>query len=113
VNWLSPLKERSIQIIGEKGILAVDTLNSELTYYENGSNFIVNIEKDKFRGVSQGEVVKYEYEKYEPLRAEHESFRDYILGKSQNIVELKSALETLKVAEAVIKSSKTNKVITL
>lgn len=113
VNWLSPLKERSIQIIGEKGILAVDTLNSELTYYENGSNFIVNIERDKFKGVSQGDVVKYEFEKYEPLRAEHESFRDYILGKSQNIVELKSALGTLKVAEAVIKSSKTNKVINL
>lgn len=113
VNWLSPLKERSIQIIGEKGVLAVDTLNSELTYYENGSNFIVNTEKDKFKGVSQGEVVKFEFEKYEPLRAEHESFRDYILNKTQNIVELKSALRTLKVAEAVIKSSKTNRVVNL
>jgi UDP-N-acetylglucosamine 3-dehydrogenase len=113
VNWLSPLKERSIQIIGEKGVLAVDSLNSELTYYENGSNFIVNTEKDKFKGVSQGDVVKFEFEKNEPLRVEHESFRDFILGKSQNIVGLKSALRTLKVAEAVIKSSKTNKVITL
>lgn len=110
VNWLSPLKERSIQIIGEKGILAVDTLNSELTYYENGSNFIVDVEKDKFKGVSQGKVVKFKFEKFEPLRAEHESFRDYILDRSQNIVELKYALRTLKVAEAVIMSSKTNKV---
>jgi len=113
VNWLSPLKERSIQIIGEKGILAVDTLNSELTYYENGSNFIVDLEKDKFKGVSQGQVVKFEFEKYEPLRAEHESFRDYVFGKSQNIVDLKSALRTLKVAEAVLKSSKNNKVVNL
>jgi predicted dehydrogenase len=113
VNWLSPLKERSIQIIGEKGALAIDTLNSELTFYENGSNFIVNTEKDKFKGVSQGEVVKFEFDKNEPLRVEHESFRDFILNKSQNIVELKSALRTLKVAEAVIKSSKSNKVVTL
>jgi len=113
VNWLSPLKERSIQIIGEKGVLAVDTLNSELTFYENGSNFIVNTEKDKFKGVSQGEVAKFEFEKNEPLRVEHESFRDFILNKSHNIVELKSALRTLKVAEAVIKSSKSNKVVTL
>jgi UDP-N-acetylglucosamine 3-dehydrogenase len=113
VNWLSPLKERSIQIIGEKGILAVDTLNSELTYYENGSNFIVDTEKDEFKGVSQGEVVKFEFEKYEPLRAEHESFRDYILNRSHNIVELKSALRTLKVAEAIIKSSEANKVVNL
>lgn len=113
VNWLSPLKERSIQIIGEKGVLAIDTLNSDLTFYENGSNFIVNTEKDKFKGVSQGKVVKFEFKKNEPLMVEHESFRDFILNKSQNIVELKSALRTLKVAEAVIKSSKSNKVVTL
>ena len=113
VNWLSPLKERSIQVIGEKGIFIVDTLLSELTFYENGSNFIVNSEKDTFKGVSQGEVIKYEFSKYEPLRAEHEAFRDFILGKSEEIVSLESAFQTLQVAEAVIKSSKTNVMVKL
>jgi predicted dehydrogenase len=113
VNWLSPLKERSIQVIGEKGIFIIDTLLSELTFYANGSNFIVNSEKDTFKGVSQGEVIKYEFSKYEPLRAEHEAFRDFILGKSEEIVSLESALQTLQVAEAVIKSSKTNVMVKL
>jgi predicted dehydrogenase len=113
VNWLSPLKERSIQVIGEKGIFIIDTLLSELTFYENGSNFIVNSGKDTFKGVSQGEVIKYEFSKYEPLRAEHEAFRDFILGKSEEIVSLESAFQTLQVAEAVIKSSKTNIMVKL
>ena len=113
VNWLSPLKERSIQVIGEKGIFIIDTLLSELTFYENGSNFIVDSEKDTFKGVSQGEVIKYKFSKYEPLRAEHEAFRDFILGKSEEIVSLESAFQTLQVAEAVIKSSKTNVMVKL
>ena len=113
VKWLSPLKERSIQVIGEKGIFIIDTLLSELTFYENGSNFIVNSEKDTFKGVSQGEIIKYEFSKYEPLRAEHEAFRDFVLGKSEEIVTLESAFLTLQVAEAVIKSSKTNAMVTL
>ena len=113
VNWLSPLKERSIQVIGEKGIFIIDTLLSELTFYENGSNFIVNSEKDTFKGVSQGEIIKYEFSKYEPLRAEHEAFRDFILGKSEEIVTLESAFQTLQVAEAVIKSSKSNAMVAL
>ena len=113
VNWLSPLKERSIQVIGEKGVFIIDTLLSELTFYENGSNFIVNSEKDTFKGVSQGEIIKYEFNKYEPLRAEHEAFRDFVLGESEEIVTLESAFLTLQVAEAVIKSSKTNAMVTL
>ena len=40
VNWLSPLKERNLVVTGEKGAFVVDTLNSDLTYYENGSHLV-------------------------------------------------------------------------
>ncbi len=36
VNWLSPQKERTTVITGEKGTLVADTLTADLTFYENG-----------------------------------------------------------------------------
>jgi predicted dehydrogenase len=113
VNWLSPLKERNIQILGEKGVFIVDTLLSELTYYENGANYLANSQVAFFKGVSQGEIIKYAFDKYEPLRAEHENFRDFILGKSENIVTLETAAKTVQIAEAIVESAKTQRVIKL
>jgi UDP-N-acetylglucosamine 3-dehydrogenase len=113
VNWLSPLKERNIQIIGENGVFVIDTLLSDLTYFENGANYLANSQVAFFKGVSQGQVVKYAFDKHEPLRAEHEAFRDAILGEESNIVTLESAVETIRVAEAVLESAENNRNIQL
>ena len=37
VNWLSPLKERSTIVTGERGCYIVDTLTADLTFYANGA----------------------------------------------------------------------------
>jgi UDP-N-acetylglucosamine 3-dehydrogenase len=113
VNWLSPLKERNIQIVGEKGVFVIDTLLSDLTFYENGSNYLANSQVAFFKGVSQGQVIKYAFDKHEPLRAEHEAFRDMILGKDSHVVTLESAAETIRVAEAILESAESNKNIKL
>jgi predicted dehydrogenase len=66
-----------------------------------------------FRGVSEGDVVRYAIAKPEPLRVEHESFRDAVLGKDADIVTMEQGLTTVRVAEACIESAKTSRTIDL
>jgi predicted dehydrogenase len=106
VNWLSPLKERSTVITGEKGCFVADTLTADLTFYANGA-----IEPEwealrTFRGVSEGDMVRYAIPKREPLLVEHERFRDAVEGKASDIVTLRQGLRTVEVAAAVLESAK-------
>jgi predicted dehydrogenase len=113
VNWLSPLKERKVTIIGEKGTFIVDTLNSALTIYTNGE--FVNHQKEiaHFKGVTQGDVFMPAFEREEPLISEHKAFRDSILGLDSEIVTLEAGLRTLQVAEAMILSYESGMMVKL
>ena len=113
VNWLSPLKERVTILTGEKGAFVADTLTADLTYYANGTVASQWDEIAQFRGVSEGDVIRYAISKHEPLKMEHENFRDAILGKPSDIVTMQQGLATVLVAEAIIKSSQTNSTISL
>jgi UDP-N-acetylglucosamine 3-dehydrogenase len=113
VNWLSPLKERSLVVTGEKGAYVVDTLNSDLTFYENGNHQVTQDSYLHFKGVKQGNVTTFSFDKPEPLRVEHENFRDKLLGKESEIATLSEGIETVRVADAVIQSSKLGQSINL
>jgi predicted dehydrogenase len=113
VNWLSPFKERRAVILGERGALVADTLTADLTLYVNGSIPTEWDDMAKFRGVSEGDVIRYAISKPEPLRTEHENFRDAVLGKDVDIVTLQQGLNTVKVAEAVLESAKTGSTINI
>jgi UDP-N-acetylglucosamine 3-dehydrogenase len=107
VNWLSPMKERLVHITGEKGALVSDTLTADLTFYANGAVNILRDEVALFRGVREGDVTRYAFSKPEPLRTEHENFRDAVLGLNANIVTMIEGVATVRVAEAMLESSKT------
>ena len=107
VNWLSPLKERSVTVTGENGAFVVDTLNSDLTFYENGIHEVSQDAFLHFRGVKQGNITTFAFNKPEPLRVEHEQFRDKLLGIPADIVSIEEGVETVRVADAIIESSST------
>ena len=50
-------------------------------------------------------MVRFAIAKPEPLRTEHEAFRDAVLGKSSDIVTMEQGLATVRVAEAVLASA--------
>jgi predicted dehydrogenase len=105
VNWLSPLKERSTVVTGQKGCFVADTLTADLTFYANG---VVTSEWEavrNFRGVSEGDMTRFALAKREPLLVEHERFRDAVAGKGDDIVTLRQGLRTVEVSEAVIRSA--------
>jgi predicted dehydrogenase len=113
VNWLSPLKERVTVITGEKGAFVADTLTADLTFFANGSIRVIRDDIAAFRGVSEGDVIRYAIAKPEPLRVEHENFRDAVLGKEADIVTLDEGLATVEVAEATIESARTGRTVML
>lgn len=113
VNWLSPMKERVTIITGEKGALVCDTLTADLTFYANGTASSDWDEVRQFRGVTEGDVVRYAIAKPEPLRTEHEAFRDAVLGKAADMVTLEQGVRIVEVAEAVLRSAATGSTVDL
>lgn len=111
VNWLSPLKERMTIITGERGAFVADTLSADLTYYANGSTPTVWADIARFRGVSEGDVTRFAIPKPEPLRVEHERFRDAVLGEESDIVTMRQGVATVAVAQAVIESARAGRTV--
>jgi len=108
MNWLSPIKERNLLVIGEKGAFVAETLRSNLTFYKNGNFQNTHATAAHFIGVSQGDVISYGFEKPEPLLLEHENFRDHILGKKADIITLDDGIKNVEVADAILKSAYMN-----
>ena len=49
--------------------------------------------------------------KPEPLRTEHEAFRDAVLGLRNDVVTMAEGQDTLLVAEAVLESSRSGRMV--
>ncbi|MER6609846.1 Gfo/Idh/MocA family oxidoreductase [Streptomyces sp. NPDC000927] len=104
VNWISPLKERTTVVTGDRGILVADALHADLSYWANGSQ---REALTAFRGVTEGDITRYAIPKREPLIAEHEAFRDLVLGHSQRTATLHDGLHAVLVANAALQASYT------
>ena len=107
INWLSPMKERVTVITGARGAFVADTLTADLTFFGNGKVASEWGEMARFRGVSEGDMIRFAIPKPEPLRTEHEQFRDAVLGLDADIVTMRQGLRTVEVAEAVLESAAT------
>jgi UDP-N-acetylglucosamine 3-dehydrogenase len=111
VNWLSPVKERVTVVTGERGAFVADSLSADLTHYLNGHVAMAWDTVSVFRGVSEGDVVRYAIAKPEPLRVELEAFRDAVLGRSMDVVTMREATAAVQVAERVLESADTQQVL--
>lgn len=113
VNWLSPLKVRETVATGEKGSFIANTLSGDLTFVANGD---VESDWDRvavFRGVSEGDSIRYAIAKREPLRVEQENFRDRLWGRESESVSMSEGVHALKVVEAVLESASSGTTVDL
>lgn len=113
VNWLSPMKERLTVVTGEKGAFIADTSTGDLTFYANGTVPLEWESVTAFRGVSEGDVTRYAFPKREPLKVEHEAFRDAVLGEPSDVVTMEQGLRTLAVVEASLDSANSGSSVAL
>lgn len=113
VNWLTPFKDRTTIVTGERGALVADTAMGDLTFHENGDQPLQWDQIAAFRGVSEGTVIRYALTKREPLAVEHAHFRDAVLGKGCQHVSMDEGLEALRVTEAILDSARTGRAVRL
>jgi UDP-N-acetylglucosamine 3-dehydrogenase len=105
VNWLTPFKERLVVASGDRGTFIADTLLADLTLYRNGVEPMHWEGLSRFRGVSEGDMIRYAIPKHEPLRTELEGFRDAVLGRGGEIVTMNEGLRAVAVADAALRSA--------
>ena len=113
VNWLSPMKERLTVVTGERGAFVADTLHGDLTFHENGEVPTEWAHVQSFRGVSEGNVTRFAIPKPEPLRVQHENFRDAVLGRPSEVITMREGMETVRVAEACLQSARESRAVTV
>lgn len=113
VNWLNPAKERRTVVLGEHGTFVADTLSADLTWHANGSQSTEWDAVSTFRGVTEGDLIRYAIPKPEPLRTELGAFRDAVLGKSSPAVTMHEGLEAVRVAEALLTSAQDGHTVTI
>jgi predicted dehydrogenase len=113
VNWLSPRKVREVIVIGEKGLFHIDLLSADLLFYANGQHKNLYNEIAHFSGVSQGDVIKYSFDRIEPLLTEHLQFLSHIEGNSTDTVTLAEGVEIIRIADAILESAESQKSVVL
>jgi UDP-N-acetylglucosamine 3-dehydrogenase len=92
-NWLTPYKTRVLVVTGSEAIAKLDYITQELT-----------IETAK-------ETVQPRIPWQEPLKLELQHFANCVLGKERPFITGLDGLKALKIAEAVLKSSKTGRLV--
>jgi UDP-N-acetylglucosamine 3-dehydrogenase len=103
VNWLTPVKRRSVSVLGERGCFVADLLTGDLTFYANAD---VDSEWDRLaqlKGVSEGDMIRYAFPKREPIAVEHLAFRQAVInGQAEGMVTLDEGVRILELAEKII-----------
>ncbi|HEY6737757.1 MAG TPA: Gfo/Idh/MocA family oxidoreductase [Actinopolymorphaceae bacterium] len=111
VNWLSPMKERVTVVTGERGAFVADTINADLSFHANGVQPLEWEAMEAFRGVTEGDVIRYAIPKPEPLRTELQAFRDAVLGLDSDVVGMREGQAIVEVAEAIIQSAQEGRTV--
>lgn len=113
VNWLTPVKERTVMVTGERGCLVADTLTADLTFLAGGHVASEWPALMNMRGVTEAEIVRYAIAKREPLRLEIDNFVALVSGAAARTVPLAEGRRAVELAEAVISSAQRRQAVTL
>jgi UDP-N-acetylglucosamine 3-dehydrogenase len=108
VNWLSPLKERFTVVTGENGLFIADTLSGDLTHYKNGRFGMDWDSLSNFRGVSEGDMTRFAFQKREPLKSELLAFFNSVRGNDEKLLAtLAEGVRIVSIAENFLEASTT------
>ena len=111
VNWMTPTKIRRMTITGARGMFRCDLLSQELFFYENEIGPSQWDALSVLRGVSEGNILGIRIQRHEPLAAELSDFVDAVRDGRQPTVTGHDGLETLRLAQAFMRSGRDNEVI--
>ena len=114
-SWISPRRERSITVIGDKGIMHGNLNDQEIWYYENGDvdidysdNYFQNVMMGR---VSEGKVIKFPIKKEEPLRTELIHFCNLV--RAGEAIDPYYGREAVRYSLSALRSAQNDEIVTL
>jgi len=114
INWLTPVKVREVMVLGERGMFRVDDLNQDLYFHENAqANGDMWNTLSVMKGVSEGRMIRYPLQRYEPLKAELEAFVTSIIEDKPVPVSGEDGLAALRLALALVESGEKGEIVKL
>jgi predicted dehydrogenase len=102
INWLTPTKQRTLTVTGERGMYTADYLAQQLIFYPNPSSDGL---------VGEGERMERTIERQEPLAIELGEFAHAARNGGLPPVDPHEAMVALLLARAMIESATTGAVI--
>jgi UDP-N-acetylglucosamine 3-dehydrogenase len=102
INWLTPTKQRTLTVTGERGMYTADYLAQQLVFYPNPS---------PDGSVDEGERVERDIERREPLAIELDEFARAAHDGGVPPVDPHEAMVALLLARAMVESATTGAVI--
>ena len=102
VNWLTPVKERTVDVLCEGGMFTVDAEQQSLAFYEN---FDAAARPGTLSSVTEGPMTEYPVSPGEPLRVELERFVKAARDGVPPAVSADDGLAALAAAEAMVQSA--------
>lgn len=115
VNWITPVKIRTLSVTGTLGYCELDYVTQEIVLYK--SNYTSNqvpVEFKKFIAkLSKPRKIAVQVKKEEPLKLEIMDFVNSIIKKRQPQVSPQDGVNALKLAEIVLDSLSDKRIIKL
>jgi len=94
-NWLTPYKIRKLTVTGSEAIMTLDYITQEITLE------------------TAGQTLAPRYEVKEPLKLELQHFANSIMNGREPVTTGLDGLKALQIAEAALKSARTDKAVRL
>jgi predicted dehydrogenase len=98
INWLTPIKQRTLTVTGERGMYTADYLAQQLVFYPNPADDA---------SLGEGEQVEREIERREPLMIELDEFARAARDGGLPPVDPHEAMVALLLARAMVESART------
>lgn len=91
INWLSPRKNRILDVYGHQGMLRCDFYLQQVTFFENLYN---RSRPDEYGigGIEVGPETTFDVPRYEPLAREHDDFWQHVQSGHSDETALRSAV---------------------
>ncbi len=103
VNWITPIKIRSLAITGTKGYAEMNYITQELVLYKSKYDRKFETFDDIVR-FAEPEIIKVNVKKSEPLKEELKSFISCIKNNKQPLVTGEDGLKALELALEIVDS---------
>ena len=100
VNWLTPVKQRTLAVVGDNGMFVADYIRQELRFYESDAD------PDPSSSEDATNATAINVKRQEPLHVELAAFLRTARGLEPPLVGAADAIAAMRVAEALVESAR-------